>query len=130
KPIACNGRIESMALLGQGAFALQAPAAVRVGVGRFELGDAQLRGDWGEVHLAATRWTPRSIEIRGSTPGLQLQRVRRSFRLTQLPPSNLTVAGDWDIRATETFDGSINVRRISGDIRVGEPPLALGLRDL
>jgi translocation and assembly module TamB len=130
KPVAWTGRIESMALQGQGAFALQAPAAVSVGAGRFELGDAQLRGDWGDVHLAATRWTPRSIEIRGSTPGLQLQRVRRSFRLTQLPPSNLTVAGDWDIRATETFDGSINVRRISGDIRVGEPPLALGLRDL
>jgi translocation and assembly module TamB len=130
KAFAWNGRIESLALQGQGAFSLQAPATVSVAAGRFELGDAQLRGDWGEVRLAITRWGPHAIEIRGSTPGLQVQRVRRSFRLTQLPASNLTIAGDWDIRAAETFEGSVNLRRISGDVRVGEPPLPLGLQDL
>lgn len=127
---AWNGRVESLALTGRGALSLAAPAALAVSAERVELGDATLRGEWGEARLAVTRWTPRSLDLKGSSAGIQVQNLVRSLRLGTIPRSTLVVAGDWDIHAAETFDGSLNLRRLSGDLRVGEPPLPLGLREL
>lgn len=128
--VAWNGRVESLSMTGRGAFSLVAAAPLSASAARVELGDATLRGEWGEVHLAATRWTPRTLDLKGSTGGLQMQNVARSFRLGSVPRSDLVVAGEWDIHASETFEGFVDVRRISGDLRVGEPPVPLGLREL
>ncbi len=127
---AWNGRLESLAMAGRGAFSLVAPAPLTLAADRVELGDATLRGEWGEARLALTRWTPAAIELKGATSGVMIQNLARSLRFGTLPRSNLVIAGDWDIRAAETFDGSLNVRRLSGDLRVGEPPLPLGLQEL
>ena len=125
-----NGRVESFAVTGRGASALAAPATLALGASRIELGDARLRGDWGEARLEMTRWTPRTLDLKGATAGLQIQNLAKSLRLGTLPRSDLVIAGDWDIHSTETFDGTINVKRVSGDLRIGEPPLPLGLTDL
>jgi translocation and assembly module TamB len=77
-----------------------------------------------------TRWTPRTLDLKGTSPGIQIQNLARSLRLGNVPRSNLTIAADWDLRAAETFEGTLNVRRVSGDLRIGEPPLPLGLQDL
>jgi translocation and assembly module TamB len=125
-----NGRVESFAMTGRSALALASPAPLSLSAARVELGDAVLRGEWGETHLAVTRWTPRTLELKGTTPGLQVQNLARNLRLGEMPRSSLVVAGDWDIRAAETFEGMVNLQRVSGDIRAGDPPLALGLSDL
>lgn len=130
KSLAWNGRIETLAMRGQGAFSLASPAPLFISAARIELGDAQLKGDWGEAHLVATRWTPRTLDFKGTTPGLRVQGVARAFRLARLPPSDLVVAADWDLHASESFNGTLDVRRASGDLRVGEPALPLGLRDV
>jgi translocation and assembly module TamB len=130
KKLAWSGRLESLALRGQGAFALAAPAALHLSAERVELGDATLRGDWGEAHLLATRWTPRTLDFKGATPGLRVQNVARALRLARLPASDLMLAGDWDIHAAESFNGTVNLRRVSGDLRAGDPPLPLGLQEL
>ncbi|MGZ7270791.1 hypothetical protein ACXWPZ_09345, partial [Streptococcus pyogenes] len=44
--------------------------------------------------------------------------------------SNLVLVGEWDVRAGETLDGFLQVRRARGDVRVGEPRQALGLETL
>ena len=128
--LAWNGRVESFGMTGRGAFALTAPATLSLGASRVELGDALLRGEWGEARLALTRWTPRTLDVKGATAGLQIQNLARSFRLGTLPRSDLVIAGDWDIHSADTFEGTINVKRVSGDLRVGEPPLPLGLSEL
>ncbi|HEX7465448.1 MAG TPA: translocation/assembly module TamB domain-containing protein, partial [Usitatibacter sp.] len=125
-----NGRVESLAMTGRGAFALVAPATLSLGASKAELGDATLRGEWGEAHLAVTRWTPRALDVKGATSGLQIQNLARSFRLGTVPRSDLVIAGHWDIHSAETFEGTIDVKRVSGDLRLGEPPLPLGLTDL
>ena len=130
RTIAWNGRVESFTMRGQGAFSLVAPASLSFSASRIELGDAQLRGEWGDAHLVTTRWTPRTLDFKGSTAGLRVQNVARTFRLARLPASDLTLAGDWDIHAAESFNGSMNVRRVAGDLRMGDPPLPLGLQDL
>ncbi len=127
---AWNGRVESLAMTGRGAFALAAPAPLYVSAARVELGDAALRGDWGEARLAVTRWTPRTLDLKGATSGLQIRSLARSLRLGTVPRSDLVIAGAWDIHSAETFEGTLEVKRVSGDLRVGEPALALGLSDL
>jgi translocation and assembly module TamB len=127
---AWNGRIESLAFSGRGAFALAQPAPLALSAEKVELGDATLKGDWGEARLALTRWTPRTLDLKGGTAGIRIQDLARSLRVSNVPRASLVVAGEWDIHAAETFDGTLRVRRVSGDMRVGEPPLALGLKEL
>jgi translocation and assembly module TamB len=85
KTLAWNGRVEALALKGQGAFTLVAPAPLYLSAARVELGDATLRGEWGDAHLLVTRWTPRTLDFKGSTPAMQVQRVARTFRIARLP---------------------------------------------
>jgi len=130
KALAWAGGVESLGMTGRGAFALTQRATLAASASAVELGDARLKGDWGEAHLATTRWTPRTLDVKGSSAGIQIQNLARSLRLGDVPRSSLVVAGDWDIHAAETFDGTIDLHRVSGDLRVGEPPLPLGLQEL
>jgi translocation and assembly module TamB len=130
RTVAWNGRIASLAMTGRGAFALTQPATLSAAADRVELGDAMLKGEWGEARFAVTRWTPRTLEAKGSSAGIQIQNFARSFRFTTVPRSSLVVAVDWDVRAAERLDATASLKRVSGDLRVGEPPLPLGLSEL
>ncbi|HSN19642.1 MAG TPA: translocation/assembly module TamB domain-containing protein, partial [Usitatibacter sp.] len=127
---AWNGRVESLALAGPGAFALTAPVRLAASAERVELGDTILRGEWGEAHFQQTRWTPQTLDVQGSTPGVEIRALARSLRLGHAPRSNLVVAGSWRVHAAQSFNGSVELHRLSGDVRVGTPALALGLTDL
>jgi translocation and assembly module TamB len=94
-----------------------------------ELGEALARGDWGEVNIATVRWTPKTLDVVAKSEGMRLQNLARSLRLDDVPRSNLVVAGDVTIHATDTMNAAVHLRRISGDVRVGEPPVALGVRE-
>ncbi|HEX5128135.1 MAG TPA: translocation/assembly module TamB domain-containing protein, partial [Usitatibacter sp.] len=130
KSPAWNGRVESLALTGAGAFSLVQPTTLSASAERVELGDAQLKGDWGEARFMVTRWTPRTLDLKGSSAGIQVQNFARSFRFATVPRSDLVVAVDWDVHAAEQLDASAHLRRVSGDLRVGEPTLPLGLETL
>ena len=130
KTLAWSGRIENVSFTGAGAFAMVSPATLYASAERVEVGDALLRGEWGEAHLATTRWTPTSLQLRGSSPGILVQNLARSFRVGGIPRSNLVLAGEWDVNAAETFNGRLDIHRVSGDLRVGEPPLPLGLQEM
>ncbi|HZZ93473.1 MAG TPA: translocation/assembly module TamB domain-containing protein [Usitatibacter sp.] len=124
------GQLTAFGITGPGSFSLQSPAPLYLGAQRVELGEAPLKGEWGEARLTLTRWTPRGIELRGSSPGIVVRTVARTLKLWNVTRSDLVIAGDWDIRALETFDGTLDVHRVSGDLRVGQPPLPLGLEAL
>jgi translocation and assembly module TamB len=122
-----NGSVESLGITGVGAFSLVRPASLTASAERIELGEAQLKGDWGEARFLETRWTPRTLDLKGTSAGIQVQNFARSLRFATLPRSNLVVAVDWEVHAAEQFDASAHLRRVSGDLRVGEPQLPLGL---
>lgn len=130
KTVAWNGRLTTLGMTGRGAFSLQAPASLSAAPDRVELGDARLKGEWGEAHLAVTRWTPRTLDLKGSSPGIEIQNIARSLKMGELARSNLVLALDWDVRAAESFNGTVSMRRVSGDLRVGDPVLPLGLQVL
>jgi translocation and assembly module TamB len=128
--LAWNGRVESLVMTGPGAFELQAPATLQASASRIELGAATLHGDWGEANLVVTRWTPRTLDLKGSSQAIRIQNLARSLRLGDVPRSSLVVAADWNVQAAESFEGKVNLRRVSGDLRIGDPPTPLGLTDL
>jgi translocation and assembly module TamB len=130
KEPAWNGRVESLAMTGRGAFTLAAPASLAVSAERIELGDSRLEGDWGAARLATLRWTPRTLDLEGSSPGIQVQNLARSLRLEGVPRSSLVLAGDVEVHAADSFDARIDVHRVSGDLRLGEPAIALGIGEL
>jgi translocation and assembly module TamB len=125
-----SGRIESLAMTGRGAFTLVSPATLELSSQRAELGDALLRGEWGEAHLQTTRWTPELLELRGASPGLKIETLARDLRMGTAPVSDLVIAMNWDVRGASTFDAKIDANRVSGDVRVGDPATPLGLTDL
>src|SRR6185369_2261585 len=59
-----SGRVESLALTGRGAFTLARPATLAASADRIELGEALLKGEWGEAHFILTRWTPRTLDLK------------------------------------------------------------------
>jgi translocation and assembly module TamB len=128
--LAWSGEVRSLALGGPGSFALVAPVALHASPERVELGDATLRGDWGEARLNVTRWTPTTLDVEGTSSGVEIRTLARSLRLGSAPRSNLVVAGSWSVHAAENFNGSVEFHRLSGDVRVGDPVLALGLTRL
>lgn len=125
-----RGRVESLELTGPAAFALSAPAPLVVSAERVELGEAVLGGEPGEIRLLHTRWTPAGFESRGSSSAVVLRTIQRLLGLQGAMGSNLVLVGDWDVRAGETLDGFVQLRRARGDVRVGEPRQALGLDTL
>jgi translocation and assembly module TamB len=130
KVLAWNGHVESLALTGRGAFSRASPATLVASAERVELGDAMLRGTWGSAHFEQTRWTPKTLDVKGTSPGIEIQSLARSLRLGNAARSTLVVAGEWNVHAAESFDGSMSFHRLSGDLRAGDPPVALGLTDL
>jgi len=125
-----NGKVESLALTGRGAFALTTPVALAASAERVELGEAVARGDWGEVRIATVRWTPKTFDVVAKTEGVRLQNLARSLRIDGVPRSSLVVAGDVVIHAADTMNAAVSLKRVSGDVRLGEPPVELGVREL
>jgi translocation and assembly module TamB len=125
-----RGTLQALTVTGPTAFTLAAPASLAVAAQRVELGEATIRAEWGEAHLAVTRWTPQRVDLKGTTTGLMVTGVARALRLATVPRSTLVVAGEWDVHAADTVEGTVALKRVSGDLRVGDPPLALGLEEM
>ncbi|MGE5616358.1 MAG: hypothetical protein ACM3X5_05535, partial [Bacillota bacterium] len=125
-----RGELRKLELTGPSAVSLAAPATLVAAMDRVELGDATLKAAWGEAHLATTRWTPAAVELRGSSPGIAIREAARAARLTAAPRGGLVVAAQWNVRAAESVEGTVAISRVSGDLRVGDPPRPVGLEQL
>ena len=128
--MAWAGSIESASLTGHNAMQLAAPAPLTLARDRIEMGDALFKGDLGDARFAVTRWSPQAIELRGSSEGLLTRPIVRALGLAMSPRSNIVLAAQWDLKAGDTLDGFVRVKRVRGDLRMGEPPVALGVETL
>ena len=122
-----RGRIESFELGGLTALALSAPARLVVSAERLELGETLLAGAPGEIRLAETQWTPAGLRTRGSSSAVVVRTIRQILDVQGEVGSNLVLAGDWDLKIGESVDGFASLRRVRGDVRLGEPRQAMGL---
>jgi translocation and assembly module TamB len=122
-----QGRVEAFELQGPNPLVLVAPATLTLARDLVELGEAIVRGDIGRARFTLTRWTPTLIEAKGSSNGFLTRTIVRALGLPGQARSSLVLAAEWDIRAAETLEGFVRVKRTGGDIRIGEPAVALGL---
>ena len=125
-----RGRLEMLEASGRYPATLVAPTPLSVAAHRVELGEARITGEWGNIDLLTLRWTPLLLEAKGNARGIVVRAVTRLAGLRQAPSSNLVVGAAWDLRAAETLEGFAEVRRESGDVRVGEARQPLGLETL
>ena len=130
--LAWQGRIVALETGGRFPVQLTAPADLRLGADRIALAPATLdAGERGRIRLDATEWTPDLIVARGSLTGLAFGLVRRPDGGARRGRGPLVLGAEWDLRLSETANGTARMFRESGDLRVaGEIPARLGLEHL
>ena len=72
----------------------------------------------------------RRRELRGSSEGLITRPLIRALGLAVPPRSSVVFDAQWDLKAGDTIDGFARLKRLRGDVRVGDPPVPLGLEEL
>ena len=77
--------------------------------------------------VVETQWAPAGLRTRGSSSAVVVRTIRQILGVQGEVGSNLVLAGDWDLRIGESVDGFASLRRVRGDVRLGEPRQAMGL---
>ena len=130
-----DGVIRSLQNRGEFAFALQAPAPLKIGPGQFALNDFVLTLPSGSLNLQTLQKNGNHLQSRGRASGIALTTLAKlSEPLQQNLAGSLTFGADWSLDADRFIDGSVRIFREGGDatIRTGSnaAPLALGLSKL
>ncbi len=134
--LAWSGTLRSLENRGTYAARLLAPARLAASATHVTLGDARIAFAEGSLNVAAFDWNEGRISTRGDFTGLPLSAIAR-LSGTDLPVRTTLVAGgEWNIAATPRLNGTVRLRRESGDVfartegLTEKPELALGLSDL
>ncbi len=124
---------ELLALEGRGKVPVHLNAATplkvsrqRVELGRFEaaLGD-------GRLVVNELTWSRERVVSSGEFKGLPAQWAIAAAGLTERLSATLLVDGQWSITAAPALDGTLRLRRASGDVVLqDERPIALGLESI
>jgi translocation and assembly module TamB len=125
-----KGRIVEARNRGRYPLDLLQPVAVAAARERVEVGSVRARLGAGRVALERFAWTPGRIESAGEFAGLPAAWIVGAGGLGERVNATLLLDGRWAISSTPQLDGSLEIRRASGDLAVREPAeLALGLQE-
>jgi len=134
--LAWSGTLD--ALEGRGALALRlaVPAAITISRGQVRVGETRVAVADGEMRLTDFRWDDGKISTHGSFTAVPLATAARIAGVPLPFVSTLTLGGEWSLDATPRLNGTVKVRRESGDLRlqrdaaVDPASLALGITSL
>lgn len=125
-----RGQLNQAAVAGAWPMQLRQPTALVLGRGQQQVSNLALTLAGGQISVAqfsrqgaqlATRGTLADVPL---TPFLSLLQGPLPFT------TDLRVNGDWNLRLADTLDGQATLRRQSGDLRLTDPSLNLGLTTL
>ncbi|MFP5410247.1 MAG: translocation/assembly module TamB domain-containing protein [Gammaproteobacteria bacterium] len=125
-----RGHINQAAAQGPWPMRLEAPAALQVSRSRQQVDGLVLTLAGGRVTVDHFSHADARFASRGALADLPLAPL---LALMPSPPpftTDLRVDGDWDLAAGETLDGRARLARRSGDVRLVDPALNLGLATL
>lgn len=125
-----KGRVEKLELRGDTPIRLVSPADLTLSRELVEINQAVFRGPFGHANFERTRWTPTRIEAKGNSKGLLLRPIARAIDMPARFRTGLVLASEWDMTAADTLDGYLRMRRVEGDMRVGDPAVAFGVEQL
>ncbi len=113
---------------------LTAPAGLLLSGQQQQVNNLALGVAGGQLNLAQFSHQQGRIASRGTLGNLPLAPLLALLKsaTTSLPPfsTDLRLNGDWNLSLGETLDGQFRLRRQSGDLRLNDPVLKLGLNSL
>ena len=113
---------------------LTAPAGLLLSGQQQQVNNLALSVAGGQLNLAQLSHQQGRIASRGTLGNLPLAPLLAMLKsaTTSLPPfsTDLRLNGDWNLSLGETLDGQFRLRRQSGDLRLNDPALKLGLNTL
>lgn len=120
--LAWQGTLDSLANRGTYAFKLEAPARLVLAGDRVEVGSASITAALGRADLVRLVLEDGRITTQGSFTGLSAAAIAQ-FAGRPLPfPSTLLIGGEWSLAATPRLNGTLAVRRESGDFFGSDNP--------
>jgi translocation and assembly module TamB len=123
-----TGRL--LELTNRGRYPLALDGAVPLALSARAVSIGALRAKLGEGRIAIERadWTPGRLSSAGAFTGLPAAWLVAAAGAGERLRSTLLLDGQWAISSSPALDGSLAVRRASGDLALTEPvPLELGL---
>ncbi|MBZ0069563.1 MAG: hypothetical protein K8F26_12210, partial [Thiobacillus sp.] len=125
-----RGQLNQAEVQGAWPMRLSAPAALVLGREQQQVSNLSLTLAGGKISAVHFSRQGAQLSTRGSLSNLPLAPLL-GF-LEQKPPftTDLRMNGDWDLRMGNTVDGQARLVRQSGDVRLTDPALSLGLTTL
>lgn len=122
-----RGQLTQAEAQGDWPMRLTAPASLLMSETRQEVGNLALTLAGGHVRVEHLSRQGDQIASRGALDSLPLAPL---LALLDKPPrfsTDLSVDGEWNLRLGASLDGQASLRRRSGDVRLNDPALRLGL---
>ncbi|WP_018507650.1 translocation/assembly module TamB domain-containing protein [Thiobacillus thioparus] len=125
-----HGQLNQAEVQGDWPTKLVAPAHLLLSSERQQVNDLALTVAGGRLTVERFDRQGAHLASRGTLANLPL--APALVLLETAPPftTDLRVNGGWDLRAGESLDGRLQLRRQSGDVRLTDPALAMGLTAL
>ena len=125
-----RGQLNQAELEGAWPMKLTAPATLVLSRDQQQVNGLALTVAGGRLTIEQFDRQGTRLASRGTLANLPLAPLLA--RLQTAPPftTDLRMNGDWELRAGESLDGQLRLRRQSGDVRLTEPALTLGLTAL
>ena len=125
-----RGELRQAEAHGPWPMVLQAPAALVLSRTAQQVDDLVFSVAGGEVRVEHFARRDDALAARGRATNVPLAPLL-SFVERPLPfTTDLRASAEWDLRVGDTVDGTFHARRVSGDVRVDDPALALALTTL
>jgi translocation and assembly module TamB len=123
---------ELYALRNRGAYPLEltAPAALSIAPGRIELGRLQATLGQGRLRVDRLAWSPSRLASSGEFSALPAQWLILAGGLAERLHATLLLDGRWDLSAAPRLDGTLTLRRASGDLIADDFALELEKTEL
>lgn len=125
-----RGQLNQAEVQGDWPAKLVAPAHLLLSSERQQVNDLALTVAGGRLTVERFDRQGAHLASRGTLANLPLAPALALLETAPPFTTDLRVNGDWDLRAGESLDGRLQLRRQSGDVRLTDPALAMGLTAL
>jgi translocation and assembly module TamB len=123
-----SGEITSLEGAGNVGFEMRAPTSLKASRSSVELGRLEAALGDGRLLVRELSWSPSRMASSGEFTGLPGQWLIAAAGLTERLRATMLLDGQWSISAAPSLDGTLRVRRASGDLAiVDERPIELGV---
>ncbi|MGK2952000.1 MAG: translocation/assembly module TamB domain-containing protein, partial [Thiobacillus sp.] len=125
-----RGQLTQAEAQGPWPMQLLAPATLLLSRDQQQVNNLALTLAGGRLTVEQFSYQDAQLASRGAMTNLPLAPLLALLENTPPFTTDLRVDGDWNVRLGERLDGRVRLRRQSGDVRLAEPALSLGLTTL